>query len=258
MKSTWDSLTAPHSNPYNNRSLTPTNPVKSIKRISITLLFLLSLMIVGTSYCYAQQATYKFDLGIGAGMSGYLGDVNKTNMFQKPGFAGQLGFRYNVDTRWAVRGTFTTAGLRGNSEQFDNKFPELKNYAFSSQIYDLGARVEFNFLPYGMGETFKRLKRWTPYVAVGLGACMSASDGGTWFTMSIPMAVGVKFKLAQRLNLSAEFSMAKTIGDHLDGTLDDLQGIQSTFIKNTDWYSTILVGISYEFGKRCDTCHYKD
>lgn len=221
-------------------------------------LSLLLAMSAGTLTSRAQQATYKFDLGASLGMSGYLGDVNQANLFKKPGFAAQLSFRYIADTRWAIRGQFTTAGLSGNSAQFSNKFPELQDYSFTSQIYDLGARVEFNFLPYGMGETFKRLKRWTPYLAVGLGACMSAADGGTWVTMSIPMSVGVKFKLSERLNLSAEFTMAKTVGDHLDGSLSDLQGIKSSFVKNTDWYSTVLVGISYEFGKRCETCHYQD
>lgn len=231
--------------------------MKLLTRILLTVTLLPALM-QSASVCHAQQATYKFDLGAAVGMSGYLGDVNQTNLFKKPGFAGQLSFRYIADTRWAIRGTLTTAGLSGNSAQFSNKFPELQDYSFTSQIYDLGARVEFNFLPYGMGETFKRLKRWTPYLAVGVGACLSAAEGGTWVTMSIPMAVGVKFKLSERFNLSAEFAMAKTIGDHLDGKLSDLQGIKSSFIKNTDWYSTVLIGISYEFGKRCETCHYQD
>lgn len=229
-----------------------------MKRLALTLLLPLSILTAGTLHCGAQEATYKFDLGAGLGMSGYLGDVNQSNVYRNPGFAGQVSFRYIADSRWAVRGLFTTAGLKGNSSQFSNKFPGLEDYSFTSQIYDLGARVEFNFLPYGMGETFKRLKRWTPYLAVGLGACMSAADGGTWVTMSVPMAFGFKFKLAERLNLSAEFCMSKTVGDHLDGKLSDLQGIKSDFVKNTDWFSTVLIGISYEFGKRCETCHYQD
>lgn len=224
----------------------------------IALILLLPLTVAAAERACAQEESYKFDLGAGLGMSGYLGDVNPGNVYKNPGFAGQISFRYLADTRWAVRGLFTTAGLKGNSAQFSNKFPGLADYSFTSQIYDLGARVEFNFFPYGIGETFKRLKRWTPYLAVGVGVCMSAADGGTWVTMSVPMAFGVKFKLRPRLNLSAEFCMAKTVGDHLDGNLADLQGIKSDFVKNTDWYSTIMIGITYEFGKRCETCHYQD
>ena len=29
-------------------------------------------------------------------------------------------------------------------------------------------------------------------------------------------------------------------------------------MKNTDWYSTITLTVSYEFSKRCAVCHYKD
>ena len=34
--------------------------------------------------------------------------------------------------------------------------------------------------------------------------------------------------------------------------------IKSSFLKNNDWYSRLSVGITYEFGRRCETCHYVD
>lgn len=202
--------------------------------------------------------SYKFDLGVGLGMSGYLGDINESNMFRHPGFSAQLSFRYLLpDSRWAIRGVFTTSSLSGNSGDFSNWLPGETPYAFKSQIYDLGARVEFNFLPYGIGETFKKLRRWTPYVGVGLGVCM-ASANGTYVTGSVPLAVGVKYKPRKRLNLMLEFCVSKTLGDHLDGQISDLQGIKSSFLKNTDWHSGLLLSLTYEFGKRCSTCHYVD
>jgi len=219
---------------------------------------LLTLFIASACPARAQEETYKFDLGAGFGMSGYLGDVNQANMFRNPGFAAQAGFRYLIDTRWALRGVFTAAGLKGNSAQFSNKFPDLADYSFTSQIYGLDFRGEFNFLPYGIGETFKRLKRWTPYLALGIGGVLSSSAGKTYGALTVPMAFGFKFKLRERLNLAAEFCMTKTFGDNLDGNLSDLQGIKSDFLKNTDWHSNIIVSLTYEFGKRCSTCHYKD
>ncbi len=224
----------------------------------ILTVFLLTLLQAPASEAYAQEETYKFDLGAGVGMSGYLGDVNQVNMFRNPGFAAQAGFRYLIDTRWALRTTFTAAGLRGNSAQFNNKFPGLADYSFTSQVYGLDFRGEFNFLPYGIGETFKRLKRWTPYLALGVGGALSTCGGKVYGAFTVPMAFGFKFKLRERLNLAAEFCMTKTFGDKLDGEIHDLQGIKSSFAKNTDWYSTILVSLTYEFGKRCSTCHYKD
>ncbi|MBD5325621.1 MAG: outer membrane beta-barrel protein [Bacteroides sp.] len=222
-------------------------------------LWLLLLLLPATAFSVrAQEESYKFDLGAGVGMSGYLGDVNQSNMFRNPGFAAQVGFRYLFDTRWAIRTAVTTLGLRGNSELYDNRFPTQQLYTFSARAYALDVRGEFNFLPYGIGETFKRLKRWTPYVALGIGGVLSACSGQTSGAFEIPMAVGFKFKLRERLNLALEFSMAKAFGDGLDGNISDLQGIKSDFIKNTDWHSGLLLSLTYEFGKRCETCHYKD
>ncbi len=227
-------------------------------RRAIILLVLAVCTIQQSARLCAQEETYRFDIGAGIGMSGYLGDVNESNIFKHPGFAGQLSFRYLFDTRWAIRALLTTASLSGNSADFGIIFPGGSQYSFTSQIYDLGARGEFNFFNYGIGETYKRLRRWTPYLAVGIGMTF-ASANGTFAAMTLPMAFGVKFKLRPQLNLMAEFAMTKAFGDHLDDkNISDLYQIKSSFLKNTDWYSTIMISISYEFGKRCATCHYVD
>jgi hypothetical protein len=223
------------------------------------LLAAVMAVMAGASKAHAQDETYKFDVGVGLGMSGYLGDVNESNMFSKPGVAAQLTGRYLIDTRWALRAVFTAAGLKGDSSQFSNVLPGGEQINFTSTIYDLGVRAEFNFFSYGIGETYKRMRRWSPYMAVGIGATMSSVSDGTYFTMSIPLAVGVKYKIQPRLNLAAEFCVSKTAGDHLDGaTISDLYHIKSSFLKNTDWHSNIMISLTYEFGERCQTCHYVD
>lgn len=207
----------------------------------------------------AQTAPYKFDLGANLGMSGYIGDASTANLFAHPGFAAELGFRYIPDTRWAIKASFSTFGLSGNTADSNNVLPDGAQYSFTSQVYDLTARAEFNFFAYGIGETYKRLRRWTPFLAVGFGAALSSSGGSTSIMPVIPMTFGIKFKIKERLNLMAEFTMTKAFGDHVDGPeLSDLNTIKSSFYKNTDWYSRLSVGISYEFGKRCETCHYVD
>lgn len=228
-----------------------------MKRLA-AIFALLTACIVPAMEAAAQDETYKFDIGGGIGMSGYLGDANESNLFKHPGFAAQASFRYLIDTRWAIRGLLTTASLSGNTADFDNALPGGESYSFKSRIYDLGARAEFNFFAYGIGETYKRLKRWSPYLSLGLGVTLASCDG-TSVAMNLPMAFGVKYKLKPRLNLMAEFAMTKVFGDHVDGRqLSDLYTIKSSFLKNTDWYSTIMITISYEFGKRCTTCHYVD
>ncbi len=190
-------------------------------------------------------------------MSGYLGDANSGNPFRHPGFAGGASFRYLINSRWALRGIFTTESLSGDTSNFENALPGGAEYSFSSQIYDLGARIEFNFFGYGIGETYKRLRRWSPYLTIGVGGTLSTCEGKSFFAANLPMGVGVKYKLKPRINLGWEFSMTKVFGDHVDGELlTDLYTIKSNFLKNTDWYSQLSVSISYEFGKRCTACHY--
>ena len=230
------------------------------RRLSrIVLVMIVALVSSGATEMRAQDETYRFDLGAGVGMSGYLGDVNRSNMFRRPGFVAQLSFRYLIDTRWAIRTLFTTASLSGNSADFGEVFPGGAAYSFRSQIYDLGCRAEFNFFSYGIGETYKRLRRWSPYMALGVGVTLGNPGDGVYAGFSVPMAFGVKFKVRPRLNIAAEFCVTKVFSDHIDWKdLSDLYQIMTSFLKNSDWHSNILISLTYEFGKRCETCHYVD
>ena len=204
-----------------------------------------------------QSAPYKFDIGARLGMSGYIGDANRSNPFAHPGFDGEISMRYLPDTRWALRAVLSTFSLSGDTRDMSDVLPSGAAYSFSAQAYELSVRGEFNFLPYGIGETYKRLRRWSPYLTVGVGAALSASGGSTTVVPTVPMGAGIKFKATPRLNLGLEFTMTKAFGDHIDGAeLADLNGIKTAFYKNTDWYSRLTIGVSYEFGPRCETCHY--
>lgn len=227
------------------------------------LLFLASVSFLCSLYAGAKEVptdSYKFDVGVGLGMSGYLGDANQSNMFAHPGFAATLSGRYLfADNRWALRSVFTTASLNGSTSNMSGFIPGNAVYDFKSQIYDLGVRGEANFFPYGFGETYKRLKRWTPYLALGFGVTMASCEGSTFTALSVPMAVGVKYKLRPRLNLAVEWCMTRTFGDNIDGPeLSDLFQIKSDFLKNCDWHSVLTVTLTYEFGRRCVTCHRID
>lgn len=226
------------------------------------LLCVLVTFVAGIGAIFAQSGdveNYKFDLGAGVGMSGYLGDANTSNMFKHPGFAGNISMRYLFDSRWSVRAQLTAASLSGNTADFENVLPGGAQYDFKSTVYDLGFRGECNFFAFGIGETYKRLRRWSPFLAVGVGVTLSSTRDGSYAGLNIPMGVGVRYKLSRRVNLNAEFTMTKVFGDKVDSKeLTDLYQIKSSFLKNTDWYSTLTVGISFEFGPRCVTCHRID
>lgn len=207
----------------------------------------------------AQPEEYKFDLGAGLGLSGYYGDANESKLFSHPGFGGNVSFRYLINTRFALRAMLNIASLNGSTADMDNVLPLPEPIDFKATAYDLQVRGEFNFFNYGIGETYKRLTRISPYLALGLGISMAGVSGDTHVAMTLPMAFGVKYKVKPRLNLGLEFSMTKVFGDKADGPgLSDPYLIKSSFIKNTDWYSMLTFSVSYEFGRRCVACHRID
>lgn len=228
--------------------------MKNFLKITLAALALLS----GPLSLRAQE-DYRFDMGGGIGMTGYLGDANTANLWSNPSWDAELLFRYMLNPRFAFKTNLYVGGLRGDSSKMTNVFPGGETYKFSTTFYELGEMFEFNFFNYGMGESYRKLKRFSPYISAGLGVTAWTVGGKMGAAFTIPLGVGVKYKLSERWNLGFEFLMKKTFSDRLDGdSLKDPLGIKSSFMKNTDWFSTMSLTISYEFSKRCAVCNYKD
>ena len=217
------------------------------------------VMIILSQATVRAQEDYRFDFGAGIGMTGYLGDANTSNLFQNPSWDAELFLRYIFNPRIALKTNFYVGGLRGDSEQMTNVFPNGQNFKFNTTFFELGELFEFNFFEFGIGETYRKLKRISPYITAGLSATLWTVDKSVFAGFTIPFGIGVKYKVNERLNLGLEFLMKKVFSDRLDGvSLEDPYTIKSSFAKNTDWYSTVTFTISYDFSKRCAACNYKD
>lgn len=206
------------------------------------------------------QEDYRFEIGGGIGMTGYLGDSNMANMYSNPGVDGELVFRYLRSPRIAFKTQVFAGSLRGNTSKLTDLLPDIvSDYRFSTTFFQVAEMFEFNFVNFGMGESYRKLKRVSPYIAGGLGLSVWTGGGYTGAAFTIPFGGGVKVKLKERLNLGVEFIMSKALSDKMDTpVLADPHGIKSSFLKNTDWYSTLSVTLTYEFSKRCAVCNYKD
>ena len=218
------------------------------KSLLISLLLLLAALPV-----MAQQ--YKYEVGPALGMTGYLGEANNGNLFKHPSFTAGGLFRYVHNSRWAFKANLNYANIRGDSMYDESWYPDGANYKFSSSLIDLGLTAEFNFLNYGIGPQYKKLKPITPYMVAGVGFVFAITDEGNKASFTIPIGIGVKYKYKERLNLGFEFTMRKEFSDRIDG-FSDLFDIKHSFAKNTDWYSFAMFTVTYEFGKRCIKCNY--
>jgi len=215
---------------------------------------IIMLLVLGTALGATAQK-YKYEIGPMLGMSGYLGDVNNSNMFKHPGVTGGVLFRYAHNSRWAFKANLSYVGISGDSKDIQTKFPDGQHYDFSSHLADLGLTAEFNFLNFGKGPTYKKYKSISPYMVAGVGFVFAFSNGHNQASFTIPLGLGVKYKFKDRLNLGFEFTMRKEFSDRIDH-LSDLYGIKHSFAKNTDWYSMATFTVTYEFGKRCIKCNY--
>ena len=216
-------------------------------------LFISLFMLFATLPAMAQL--YKYEVGPTLGMTGYLGEANNGNLFKHPSFTIGGIFRYVHNSRWAFKANLNYANLRGNSMYDETWYPDGANYKISSSLIDLGLTAEFNFLNFGRGPAYKKLKPITPYMVAGVGFVFAINNGHNQASFTIPLGIGVKYKFKDRLNLGFEFTMRKEFSDRIDGQ-SDLFNIEHSFAKNTDWYSFAMFSVSYEFGKRCIKCNY--
>ena len=203
----------------------------------------------------ARAQAYKYEIGAAVGIGAYVGDAN-TNPFHKPGAAYGVIFRQNINYRWAIKYDLATTRMRGTTEGLGYAFPDGLKYSFSRQVLDFGAQAEFNFFSYGVGESYKETRRFSPYITAGIGFTAVPRKGDGYFNLNIPLGVGLKYKIGTRWNIGLEFTMRKTLGDKLDGkALKDPYRISSKIFKNTDWYSLTIFTISYDIGRKGMICN---
>ena len=217
---------------------------------------LLIILLAGTiSSLKAQE--YKYEIGGVVGGAFYMGDTNKGTIFKGMNPAAGAVFRYNVNFRWALKANLMWGQVSGTTEGLDNVFPDNAQTSFSRSLVELGGQGEFNFFPYSDKFDYAGAKRFTPYVLIGIGMTVAPGGNGTFVGPNIPLGVGLKYKLKNRLNLGCEFSFRKLFGDGLEGEdmLEDPYGITSSTFKNKDWYSFLLLSVTWDFGLRCKTCN---
>lgn len=199
---------------------------------------------------------YKMEIGAGVGLMGYLGDFNG-NLTKDLQPAWSLVGKYRFNPRMSLALNITSGKMKGSSKDVATWYPELNDTTidFSNAVVDAGLRFEYNFWPFGTGREYRGAKMLTPFVAVGLGTTFANADDGNVFTMNVPIGLGVKYKVATRLNLALEWMMHFSLSDKLD-SVEDPYGIESSgLFKNTDCYSTLCLSLTYDIWAKCRTCH---
>lgn len=231
----------------------------------------LVMLLASIAMVHAQDdVEYRMEIGAGVGATAYEGDFNG-NIFKNMQPAGAVVYRAILNPYMAVRATGMYTQLKGDAASAGTVFPdeELMVYSFKNTVIDVSVTYEYNFLPYGTGKDYRGAKRLTPFISLGIGMTYANCKNGTWdyssyslhsgtksaVTANVPLGVGVKYKVASRLNLSLDWQMHFSFSDQLDGVKDPYGIASSGAFKNTDCFSTLMLSLTYSFSPKCRTCH---
>ena len=252
------------------------------------------------------------EVGLIFGASGYSGDLTPNDkLFSSGERAASLGIfgRIDLNRFLATRATLTYGKISGNDALADTEGLRARNLSFQSTLTELSVVGELNIL--GNNSTSQKFK---PYLYAGVavfhfnpetnfngqlvelqplgteGQGMEGFDDKYRLTqISVPLGVGFKYSITERINLGFDLGLRKTFTDYLDdvsGTYvnyNDLSsgngataaalgnrqgeligtgnepvivpsgGMRGNSLKD-DWYYTAGVTVSYRFGK---TRNYK-
>lgn len=231
--------------------------------IKRTLLLAIAALTTAVANVRAQELPeYLMEIGAGGGVVGYLGDFNGSITKNLQPAATIVG-RYNINSYMAVKLQLAYGKMKGSSEKVKTYYPDYsdKVYTFSNPIGALVAAYEYNLVPYGTGREYRGAKRLAPYLSLGLEANYIRVNGeqkSNVFTMSIPLGIGLKYKLGERANIGLEWAMHFSLSDELDGVKDPYGIKSSGLFKNTDGYTSLMITATYSFNAKCRTCHNED
>ena len=221
-------------------------------RIIIKGLLLAACLFPALTATAQDEPEYRMEVGAGAGLITYTGDFNG-NILKGMQPWGTLVARYHLNPRMALAMNIGTGKIKGSTDDLETWSP-IERYEFDNQITEADFRYEYNFWAYGTGQEYRGARRLVPFITLGLGLTHHSGDN-SGITVNLPLGVGIKWKAANRLNLTVEWAMRFTPNDNLDGR-KDIYGIKSSgLFKNTDCYSVIQVGLSYDLWAKCKTCN---
>lgn len=218
------------------------------------------LMLCATLTASAQQDDeYLMEIGGGVGMVSYQGDFNgKITSGMQP--AGAIVWRRLLNPYMGFRVTGMMGKFKGDATRVETYYPDetTRAYSFDRSFTDVSVTYEYNFWPYGTGRDYRGAKRLTPFVFGGIGATYVSGGEKKVFTANVPIGLGIKYKLKERLNVGLEWSMHFSLSDELDGIADPYGIKSSGAFKNTDCYSGLMLTLTYSFKSKCRTCNNDD
>ena len=222
----------------------------SKKQRFLFLYLLVSLMFFFSPNVMSQR---KLEVGGLVGGAYYIGDFNPGVPFLNTHLAlGGLA-RYVVNDRIAIKGSALFTGLSGSYDPGKVGVLPVEVKSFDRKIGSVEVGGEINLFSYD--HEFISSTVFTPYITLGVGSTgyrkVTANDTSTVIALSLPVGIGVKYKISKWVRVGAEWSFKKLFDDSID--LYDSEGSKITH--NNDWFSVLDIYITFGFVRRKVECN---
>jgi len=223
------------------------------------------LVIFFTFICVTINSEAQInEVGFFVGGSNYIGDIGSEYYIRPNNVMGGLIYKWNLNPRIALRGTFTYAQISSDDAESTNIARYLRGISFTNSIKELAIGIEFNYFEYDL-DNFR--KSHSPYLIFEIAAFnykVATSETApkqyqytSKTSFAIPFGIGYKTKLTGDFAIALELRARYTFKDDLDYNNNEIESLNFGNPNNNDWY--ILSGISlvYTFGRpACYTTPY--
>jgi hypothetical protein len=213
----------------------------------------------------AQWKLNQFDWGLSGGMAVYQGDLTPSPAGSyrtaKPALS-VMAIR-PLNERFGLRTIASFARLQGNDALYHQpEYRQHRNFNFTASIFELSAQIVWSvlpnkkFTPYafaGPGISFTKIQRDAsgfnaeyfanePQVQEGLASDLGRNTPR--ILPVLPMGMGLRYQLTEKISLFAESSYRLTGTDYLDGFS------KAANSNRKDHYQTHMLGIIFRPGKK--------
>ncbi len=201
-----------------------------IKKCILSLFFCFLLAV-------SAQAQAIWEAGIKAGTNFYLGDRNSV-LFDDVNPVFGAFVKVNANSRWATKVQFETGSIKTD---------------FQQQYVDFSLQQEFSFFEYGLLNSAKWTRFFSPYILCGVGLAFFNEGNRAVFAPNIPFGFGVKYKVVDKVNIGLEWSMLKLFSDSFDQLSNPYNNNESIWL-NKDWISMATFFVSVDVGNKSSYC----
>lgn len=212
----------------------------------------LYLFIFLTTSLWAQL----HEVGLFVGGSNYIGDVGNETYFNPNQLGGGILYKRNINTRIALRATYTRLKLVADDNDASNIVRKNRGFKITNTLDELSAGIEFNYFNYDLTTNNQS---YTPYFlfeivafnysVVASGTMPSNYEYERKTSFAIPLGVGFKAKLLDHFAVAAEIKGRYTFVDNLDYNNPNIDLLNYGNPDSNDWYLFSGITFTYSFGR---------